>query len=241
MISGLKSDIKGIIFDYGGTIDSKADHWSHIIFEKWKAAGLETDLETFREAYVYAERELARNRHILPCDNFNALMKKKIDIELSYLVTHKGWDKKTVSLYRDKIADYCYDYARECIDGARPVLERLSERFPMVLVSNFYGNVDEVLRDFDLRKYFKGIIESAVVGVRKPDPRIFTLGVVALGLEPQHVLVVGDSLKKDIIPARKAGCKTAWIKGRGWTRDEDEANDPSQIESLYDLLSLLSE
>jgi len=102
----------------------------------------------------------------------------------------------------------------------------------MVLVSNFYGNVDEVLRDFDLRRYFTGVIESAVVGVRKPDPRIFQLGVVALGLPANEVLVVGDSLRKDILPARSLGCRTAWIKGRGWTPDEDAATDPALISNL---------
>ena len=106
----------------------------------------------------------------------------------------------------------------------------------MVLVSNFYGNVDEVLRDFDIRRYFVGVIESAVVGVRKPDPRIFQLGVVALGMAPDEVLVVGDSLRKDILPARSLRCHTAWIKGRGWTPDEDTATDPAQIPSLAALL-----
>ena len=52
----------------------------------------------------------------------------------------------------------------------------------------FLENVETVLADFDLRKYFKSIVESAVVGVRKPDPRIFSLGVEALGLQPENVL-----------------------------------------------------
>ena len=66
----------------------------------------------------------------------------------------------------------------------------------MVLVSNFYGNVQAVLADFNLLQYFESIIESAVVGVRKPDPQIFRLGVDALGMKPEEVLVVGDSYKK---------------------------------------------
>ena len=116
------------------------------------------------------------------------------------------------------------------------MLQKLSERYPMVLVSNFYGNVDSVLRGFGIREYFGGIIESAVVGVRKPDARIFRLGVVALGLEPEEVLVVGDSLRKDILPARSIGCATAWIKGRGWTAEEDAATDAALIPSLQSLL-----
>ena len=125
------------------------------------------------------------------------------------------------------------------MEEARPVLEALRARFPLVLVSNFYGNVEAVLTDFDLRKYFDDIIESAVVGVRKPDPAIFRLGVEALGMRPDEVLVVGDSLKKDILPAESIGCHVAWIKGKGWTADEDSAVHPSQIGSLNELLDLL--
>lgn len=231
--------VKGIIFDYGGTIDSKADHWSHIIRQGWIKAGIDVPLDVFRDAYVHAERELARVRHILPGDNFLQLLLKKMRIELSWLADRQYISHDDIDRCSDQIALYCYDYARRCIDEARPVLESLSLNYPMVLVSNFYGNVDEVLRDFDIRRYFRGVIESAVVGIRKPDPRIFMLGVVALGLEPHQVLVVGDSLKKDILPARSIGCQTAWLKGRGWTPDEDAASDPSQIPSLQSLVPLL--
>ena len=108
----------------------------------------------------------------------------------------------------------------------------------MVLVSNFYGNVESVLADFDLRRYFRDIIESAVVGVRKPDPKIFRLGVDALGLKPEEVLVIGDSYKKDIVPAESIGCHVAWIKGKGWTADEDAQMHPNIIKNLREILDV---
>ena len=108
----------------------------------------------------------------------------------------------------------------------------------MVLVSNFYGNIATVLREFSLDGIFQHIVESAVVGIRKPDPRIFTLGVEALGLDPSEVVVVGDSIDKDIIPARQAGCHTVWFKGEGWT---DAPVDESQAERVINSLSELVE
>jgi putative hydrolase of the HAD superfamily len=237
-INTIKDRVKGIIFDYGGTIDSRGDHWSEIIYEGYQAAGLEVERNTFRDAYVFAERELARVRHIEPQHNFADLLLIKMRIELGWLAERDIVAKADIEALAVKIADYCYKYARTCVEEARPVLEALSEQFPMVLVSNFYGNVDSVLRDFDLRRYFNGVIESAVVGVRKPDARIFMLGVVALGLKPEEVLVVGDSLRKDILPAESIGCMSAWIKGRGWTADEDAATHPTQISGLTELLEL---
>lgn len=232
----IPSEVRGIIFDYGGTIDTRGDHWAHIIRKGWDAAGIEVPEETFRDCYVEAERELARHRHILPGDNFLTLLQKKMRIELKRLCDLDGISPDDIEPKALEVAEYCYDYARECIAEAIPVIAKLASEYPLVLVSNFYGNVDEVLRDFGLRGYFQGVIESAVVGVRKPDARIFMLGVVALGMKPEEVLVVGDSLRKDILPARSIGCHTAWIKGRGWTAAEDAATDPSQIDSLAALV-----
>ncbi|MEG0701572.1 MAG: HAD family hydrolase, partial [Muribaculaceae bacterium] len=117
-------------------------------------------------------------------------------------------------------------------------LDALYAKYPMVLVSNFYGNVESVLTDFDLRKYFKTIIESAVVGVRKPNPQIFQLGVNALNMNTTDVLVIGDSYKKDIIPAESIGCKVLWLKGKGWTEEEDAMTHPMIIKNLAEILDV---
>lgn len=231
-------DIKGIIFDYGGTIDSRGTHWSEVIWAGYQASGVEIDKEVFREAYVFAERELARTPHIMPDDNFYDLLYKKMVIELTRLADNGKIDPAKIKLLAPDIAMYCYDAARECVEEAKPVLDELSARYPLVLVSNFYGNVESVLADFGLLKYFRKIIESAVVGVRKPDPQIFRLGVEALGMKPEEVLVVGDSYKKDIVPAETIGCKVAWIKGKGWTAEEDAVMHPAIIGKLSELLEV---
>ena len=239
------NQIKGIIFDYGGTIDSRGVHWSEVIWLGYKSyvgAALPIGKEQFREAYVHGERELARVRHILPNDNFLDLLVKKMQIELDYLAQNGMLAVEALhgTDARDGIARYCYEAARECVEEARPVLERLAAHYPMVLVSNFYGNVDSVLRDFDLRHYFRGVIESAVVGVRKPNPTIFRLGVDVLELPAEQVLVVGDSLRKDILPAESIGCAALWLKGKGWTADEDAQTHPHTIAGLNQIFDYLN-
>lgn len=229
--------IKGIIFDYGGTIDSRGVHWSEVIWDGYQASAVPVSKEEFRQSYVMAERELAKVRHILPHHNFYDLLLIKMRIELGDLVAREvlpadfALEENAVA-----IARYCYDAARGSIEEARPTLEALYARYPMVLVSNFYGNVESVLSDFDVRKYFKTIVESAVVGVRKPDPKIFALGVEALGLNADEVLVIGDSYKKDIVPAESLGCKVLWIKGKGWTAEEDAQMHPCIISRLSEVL-----
>lgn len=83
-------NIEGFIFDYGGTIDSRGVHWSWVIWDGYRHAGAGLGLEQFREAYVYAERELARVRHIMPGDNFHDLLVKKMAIEFDY-IEQQGW------------------------------------------------------------------------------------------------------------------------------------------------------
>ncbi|MGN1257673.1 MAG: HAD family hydrolase, partial [Candidatus Limisoma sp.] len=85
-MENIKGVIKGVIFDYGGTIDSHGDHWSEIIWQGYQEAGICVTKEQFRTCYVFAERELARVRHILPHHNFYDLLLIKMRIELGNLV-----------------------------------------------------------------------------------------------------------------------------------------------------------
>ena len=232
--------IKGLIFDYGGTLDSAGDHWSEVIWHAWQQAGVAVKKEEFREAYVYAERELARTRHILPEHNFHDLLLIKMRLELQWLSEKGLFPPALVEEKAAATARICYESARAHVEAAKKVLDALASRYPMVLVSNFYGNVATVLADFGLDRYFKKIIESAVVGVRKPDPQIFRLGVEALGLRPEETVVIGDSLRKDVLPAESIGCQVLWLKGKGWTAEEDAQTHPSVISTLGDILSLLA-
>lgn len=233
------SKIKGIIFDYGGTLDTGGDHWSEVIWSAWQQAGVAADKAEFREVYVYAERELARTLHILPHHDFHDLLDIKMQIELQRLAEIGHFPPAQVDDMAKKVADICYASAKASVEKAIPVLKALSAKYPMVLVSNFYGNIETVLKDFGIEGFFKKVIESAVVGVRKPDPKIFTLGVEALGLKPEEVLVVGDSYSKDIIPAEKAGCQAIWLKGKGWTQEEDDTLHPNIVSNLDEALQFI--
>ena len=58
-----KSDmprISGLIFDYGGTLDTDSVHWSWVLWDAYVAEGVDVTLPQFREAYVHGERTLAK-------------------------------------------------------------------------------------------------------------------------------------------------------------------------------------
>ena len=230
--------IKGIIFDYGGTIDSNGAHWAEVLWDAYKDINVPVTKEAFREAYVYGERYLATHPDVKPDHNFYDLLKIKTDLQIRYLIDQKLLeDNDKTAGYSLAISKQCYLFAKEIISKDKVILKALQDRYPMVLVSNFYGNVQAVLGDFGLLEFFDDIIESAVVGVRKPDPAIFGLGVDKLNLPASSIVVIGDSHAKDIVPASKNGCQTIWLKGPGWGDDDPDATADLIITDFMELTS----
>ena len=78
-----KDSVRGIIFDYGGTLDTNGRHWANVLWEAYQYIGIDVSEEAFRQAYVYGERALARHSIIQPQDNFHTLLRKKVELELS--------------------------------------------------------------------------------------------------------------------------------------------------------------
>lgn len=231
--------IKGVIFDYGGTIDTDGVHWGIAIWEQYRRVGVPVDNALFREAYVHAERTLGKNHIIEPDDTFHTLLEKKIALQARFL------RKRTTAFSREQeeeIVRLCYQTVTQTLETTIGVLEKISHRYPLVLVTNFYGNMPVVLREFSLCRYFKDIIESAVVGFRKPDPALFALGANALGIPPENILVAGDSYRKDICPALTLGCHAVWLKKKCWEQEKiiDGMKPDAIISTLAELPPLLA-
>ena len=218
---------KGYIFDYGGTLDTGGCHWGRLIGHAYEQCGVGIDNQLFREAYVYAERELAKQPIIQPHYSFRQTLATKLQIELEYI--HRCHPELHVKDKHEALLNTLYATTQKETAQSKRVLEQLKVNYPLVLVSNFYGNIHTVLREYGMDHLFDKVIESAVVGVRKPDARIFTLGVDALALQPHEVVVVGDSYDKDIVAAKNAGCQTVWIKGEGWTDEEIDAQAADHV------------
>ena len=223
------SSIKGIIFDYGGTIDTNGIHWGEFIWDEYCRKGIGISREQYREAYVHGERYLAKNHVIEPTDTFHTLLRKKMAIQFGYLrdtLHSDAFDGVTAT----EIADGCYGKVKETMKMTCGIVEALSAGYPLVLVTNFYGNMPVVLEEFRLSGYFRSIVESSVVGIRKPDPALFALGVEALGLRPEEIVVIGDSYRKDIYPSSTLGCRTVWLRNICWEEEPIiEGHEPTAI------------
>jgi putative hydrolase of the HAD superfamily len=84
------------------------------------------------------------------------------------------------------------------------------------------------------------VIDSTVVGVEKPDPRIFTFALEALGLGPEEmggVVHVGDTIFADVNGARAAGLRPLHLDPYGDCPGPD--GDHQHVRSLADVAALV--
>jgi putative hydrolase of the HAD superfamily len=105
------------------------------------------------------------------------------------------------------------------IAGASDALAELAARgLLLAVVSNADGTVERDLRADGICQVGSGpgtpvgaILDSAVVGVAKPDPAIFRLALDRLGVAPERAIHVGDTPAADVAGARAAGIRPVLV------------------------------
>lgn len=200
--------IKALIFDYGGTLDTGGNHWGQVLWHAYQRCSVPVSEQQFREAYVQVERLLGSQPVIQPDFTFRQTLATKISLQMQFLELSQS--------YGPTLVDAVYRLTQQHTAHSVEVLTQMKSRYVLMLVSNFYGNLSVVLREFGFDGLFSKVVESAAVGYRKPDPRIFQIAIDALGLHPSEVTVIGDSIKNDILPAKSLDCHTVWHKGEQW-------------------------
>jgi putative hydrolase of the HAD superfamily len=110
-------------------------------------------------------------------------------------------------------------------DDAAPALRDLRGRgLRLVSVSNWDYALSEVLERVGLRPLLDGVVTSAAVSARKPEPRIFHEALRVAACDASEALHVGDSASEDVAGARAAGIRALLLdrQGRGDIRSLSE-------------------
>jgi putative hydrolase of the HAD superfamily len=96
--------------------------------------------------------------------------------------------------------------------GTRETLGELKRRgFPLAVLTDAHnGNALARLRKTDLFQYFDHVISYDMTGAKKPAPDAFLLALRKLGTSPSETVLVGDSIRRDIAPAKELGMITAY-------------------------------
>jgi putative hydrolase of the HAD superfamily len=101
---------------------------------------------------------------------------------------------------------------RKVPEGLGDALDALRARgVKVAIISNSEGMLDRLFVDLGIRAHFDVLVDSGVVGVEKPDPRIFRFALDRTGTPPERALHLGDVYATDILGARAAGVRCALI------------------------------
>ena len=117
----------------------------------------------------------------------------------------------------------------------------LSKSYRFGIIANQQENLAERLERFELGSYFGVVVGSADVGFSKPDLAIFEYALEKAGISPQEAIYVGDRIDNDMIPAKKLGMTTIWIRqGLGkYNQEIPEFPCDYMVEKVSDLLKIL--
>jgi HAD superfamily hydrolase (TIGR01549 family) len=229
------SSIRWLFIDIGGPIVND-DRAVLYVFDKLKemliARGEEFTDADFAAAQVAILRSGATSitASILQCLTGTTELEAELRAELMGDLSRIGYDEfKALNPLRR---------------GVRPALEALSYRYRLATLSNNASMIREVLRDYRVDRYFSimGISES--VGYAKPDPRLFQYVLDEARCRGDEVMMVGDRIDIDIVPARAFGMYTAWVRaglyGREGHAPTSDLDTPDLIvDSLAELAAIL--
>jgi HAD superfamily hydrolase (TIGR01509 family) len=108
-------------------------------------------------------------------------------------------------LVRRHAEGYLYSYT---VGGTRDALQRVRDMGCTIgVVSNADGRVAAFLDHAGLLDVLDFVIDSAIVGFEKPDPRIFHIACSEAGVAPAEAVHVGDFYEMDVLGARAAGVR----------------------------------
>lgn len=117
------------------------------------------------------------------------------------------------------------------LPGAHEALALLRDAgLRLAVISNAEGTIDALLHRMDMRRHFEAVFDSTVVGVAKPDARIFQMALSALQVAGERAVMVGDSLKADVEGAQGAGVAAALL-------DPHDHHPGAQVPRFADLLA----
>lgn len=229
---------KIILFDFGGTLDTNGIHWSEYFRDLYKKFGIKVDYEDYRKAFIEADNMLSSTVH--KDMTYKETLKEQLRLQFEYLNKNSISNILLTPILIERMIDNCYACVNGTISFTREILNSFKGEFKLGLVSNFYGNLTVVLTEFDLCNLFDVVIDSTIVGITKPDERIFKTAITKIEGTPETTLMVGDSYGQDIIPAKNLGFTTIWLDGRSWTKPEDTSKADFIIHSIKELPVLVS-
>ena len=208
--------IRAVVFDLGGTLhlcsstEGRKLWFARRLIDRLGEYGIELAIEP-----VALARQLDANAAAYKRD-VEASM-RELDpavIWNDYYLKEQQLGLETLAPVAEELS-FLYDYERVCnlrrpglLDCMRALRD---DGLRMGVVSNIISRtiVQHFVAEYGLSEFMECVITSAGTGIRKPDPAIFRVAEKELGLPPEELAYVGDTLSRDVRGVRNAGWRLA--------------------------------
>ena len=244
----MSSTIKAVLFDLGGTLihfgvlDRKALFRRAVMrtYKRW--SGCSDRMPDLRRYY----------RHHWYAIHWGFLKGRLLNREIDVMYLLKRASRKLWLIspepedvhFRRLVLDWYEPLGRTVYlePGTHEVLAELSRHYKLGIVSNSFIPsfvLDGHLEELGLLAYFSSRVYSCDVGYRKPDRRIFELGMERVGSAADGTIFVGDLLKTDVQGAERTGMRAIWKRSDGGN-GESGRTVIRRITELPDVISRLA-
>lgn len=190
-----------IFFDLGQTLVNEWDFINYFdkqFLEVLNGFGARIDTRNYRAV----RDNVIRNRQI-----GHGSVRELVTVVCN-LISQPGYGKIILNRLEPQIQEGRRKFLR-LFDDAEDTMIVLSRQHNLGIIANQTKDIERLLDDSDISRFFKVKVISSEFGIEKPDPRIFQLAMdLAAVSSPKDCIMVGDRLDTDIRPANALGMKT---------------------------------
>ncbi|MBU2922327.1 YjjG family noncanonical pyrimidine nucleotidase [Winogradskyella psychrotolerans] len=201
----MKNEIKHVFFDLDHTLWD-FDKNSGLTFEKiFKLNTIKVNLDDFLRVYepinfkywkLYREEKVTKSnlRYRRLRETFDKIG-VKVEDEMIYHLSES---------YIDHLSTF-----NHLFDGTFEILNYLKDKYQLHIITNGFEEAqDKKMTTSNIKPYFKTVTNSEMVGVKKPNPKIFNFALDWAKAKPHESVMIGDSLEADIEGAHNIGMDT---------------------------------
>lgn len=236
----MRDPVRVVLVDLGDTLVQMKRPWEDVfrenvrsIYEYLRGAGVEADFDKFSAAFVHSF-EVASSKSDL----------YKIEIPMQEIISDVMGKFGVHNPYQGFIQGAIEEYYRpelqswQAYPDAIEALVNLDKAgYLLGLISNAKSDwaVHAIMRKNEIDKFFKIILTSAALRIRKPRPEIFIKALDALNARPREAAFIGDSLNADVIGARNVGIHAIYLRRKPPENDTivaPEATASNLIEAI---------
>lgn len=245
-----ENKIKAVFFDLGYTLIYFDGDFSKIVEESYSVmanklieAGYVLDVPTFVAKFNEKMQAYYRQREL-------DLIERPVDKILKEILSEFKINTIPATIYRAAMNEMYLSTEKhwQIEEETHATLQQLLDaNYKLAIITNASDawDVNNLIDNHSLRKYFDCVLISAEEGIRKPDSRIFARAAQQLGVELDECVMVGDTLNADILGAHACGIKAVWVKRRKNEVDTSALTNKdlvpdAEIDNLEALLPILT-